>query len=155
MRLLILGSQIHTPHLAPHFCNHLPQVAQLFVTILCTLIDEQKSVSRNMQEDRNLSAYSINFTLWISTTDWLIVLKCLSPCQRNRPPAEKNPSKNIPLNKGTPMHSCPLLYKKENSNVIWKWGVSHLYPCSTCQVQVQRAFRGLNHQTPLRISNRI
>jgi len=33
---------------------------------------------------------------------------------------QQNPYKNVPSNKGTPAHSCPPLYKKENSNLIWK-----------------------------------
>jgi hypothetical protein len=77
------------------------------------------------------------------------------PLSRKQAICRKSPFKNIPLNKGTPAHNCPLLYKKENWKLVWKLGVSDLYPCSTCQVQVRRVFTGLKHQIPPPISNRI
>ena len=49
------------------------------------------------------------------------------------------------------MNTCTQLHaalKQEKSNRIWKSAVSDLYPCSTWQVQVRRALRDFNQQTP-------
>jgi hypothetical protein len=97
---------------------------------------------------RSVTLYSLNFNDWLTARSWISL-----PLSRKQDASGKNHVK-ISLT-WTHAHSCPPLYKEENSNLIWKWGVSDLYPCSTCQVQVQTAFRDFNHQTPQCISNRI
>jgi hypothetical protein len=73
-----------------------------------------------------LTLYSLKFNNWLTARSWMSLL-----LSRKQATCRKSPCKNIPLNKGTPAHSCALLYKKENWKAVWTWGLSDLYPCST------------------------
>jgi hypothetical protein len=54
-------------------------------------------------------------------------------CQRNRPPAGKT-HVTISLEQMDTCTQLPTAIKQENSNLIWKVGVSDLYPCTVWQV---------------------
>jgi len=79
----------------------------------------------------------------MSTTDCWFSNVC-PPCQRKRPPAGKI-HVTISLEQTNTCTQLPTAVKQENSNLIWKRGVSDLYPCSAWQAQVRRACRDFNH----------
>jgi hypothetical protein len=59
---------------------------------------------------------------------------CCSLLSKKQDTWRKTPCNNIPWKMGT----CPQLptaIQQENSNLIWKIGVSDFYPCNTWQVQ--------------------
>jgi len=95
---------------------------------------------------KNLSRCAVTWTS-NSATDWLIVLECLSPLSKKQATCRKNPRNNIRRTNERPTQLSTVL-KQNNSIRIRKRGMSDLYPCSTWQAQVRRAFRDFNHQTP-------
>jgi len=71
----------------------------------------------------SVTLYYLNFN------NWLLVLECLPPCKKNRPPAGKS-HVTISLEQMNTCAQLPTSLKQENSNLIWKRGVSYLYPCN-------------------------
>jgi len=87
----------------------------------------------------SVTLYSLKSCNWLT---YMLVLLYLSPLSKKQATCRKNPCNNIPQ---TDEHLCTAghCYKQENSNLIWKRGLSDLYTyslqgASTFQTEIKK-----------------
>jgi len=117
-------------------CNRLPKFPDFRLQHLT-----HSSVNTNLSQGiyrRIESRSALSVTLYyLKSRNWLtcILVLCLSPFQRNKPPAGKT---HVTISPRTNNHlrTAGHSYKQENSNLIWKRGVSDLYQYSLAGASV-------------------